>query len=187
MPDIHSQPNLSNQFASDTIQIGFPWRLFIFSSALFLFSLFVFFGLRFGYIAYIDGRAEDLDRKIEDLAQQVTREDQQSFIGFYSQLVNLEKVLGRHGFSANVFTFIERNTLGEVYYKEAEFSAPDKSIDLSGVTTSNGTLVNQLSLLDNREEVNRVILNRMNAEEAGGVAFNITIFFEGDFFQKPTL
>jgi hypothetical protein len=183
----NSRPQLGEQFVSDSIPVGFPWRLFIFSLTLFVFSIFVFFGLKFGYTAYINGRAEEVDRKIENLASQVTREDQQSFIGFYSQLVNLEKVLGRHGFSANVFGFLEKNTLGGVYYSEAKFSAAENSFELNGVASSNETLVGQLAVFDAREEVRGVRLNRMNAESSGNVIFGITIFFEEGFSQKPAV
>jgi hypothetical protein len=187
MPETPPQPKLREQFVSDTIPVGFPWRLFIFSLTLFVFSLFIFFGLKFGYAAYINQRAEDLDRKIEDLARQVSQEDQQSFIRFYSQLLNLEKVLNRHGFAANVFSFLEKNTLSEVYYNEAEFSSFDSSLNLTGIAASSEVLVGQLSLFDNREEVSRVNLNQMSTGRTGDIAFGVTIFFKEEFFQKPTL
>jgi len=183
----NSQPRLGEQFVSDSIPVGFPWRLFIFSLTLFVFSLFVFFGLKFGYTAYINGRAEDVDRKIENLASQVTREDQQDFIGFYSQLVNLEKILDRHEFSANIFGFLEKNTLSGIYYSEAEFSTTDGSFDLNGAASSNAMLVDQLAVFDSRDEVRGVRLNRMNTESSGNVIFGITVFFEEGFFQKPAI
>ena len=187
MPENPLQPKIREQFVSESIPVGFPWRLFIFSFTLFVFTLFVFFGLKFGYTAYIDKRAENLDQKIENLAQQISQEDQQNFIAFYSQLVNLEKVLGRHGFTANTFGFLEENTLGNVYYKNAEFSSLENSLKLVGVAASNKALVDQLWLFDNEREVSRVNLNQMSAEESGGVDFNVTVFFKEDFFQKPGL
>lgn len=187
MPENPLQPRIREQFISEAIPVGFPWRLFIFSFTLFLFTLFVFFGLKFGYTVYIDKRAENLDEKIADLAAQVSQEDQQNFIAFYSQLVNLEKVLGRHGFTANIFRFLEENTLSNVYYKSAEFSSLEKSLKLSGVAASNKAVVDQLALFDKRIEVDGVNLNQMNTDSSGDVNFGITISFKGDFFQKPGL
>jgi hypothetical protein len=186
MPNTPPPPKIREQFVSDSIPVGFPWRLFIFSLTLFVFSLFIYFGLKFGYTAYIDQRAENLDQKISALATQVSEVDQQSFIAFYSQLVNLERVLDRHKFTANVFNFLEQNTLGEVYYNHAEFSSTDNSFNLRGFAATSETLVNQLSLFDNRSEVSRVNLNQMNTTQTGDVAFGITVFFRNDFFQNPT-
>ncbi|MFH0712535.1 MAG: hypothetical protein V2A55_01625 [Candidatus Jorgensenbacteria bacterium] len=187
MLEITSQTKTREQFVAETIPVGFPWRLFIFSFTLFVFTIFVFFGLKFGYTAYIEKRAENLDRKIENLTQQISQEDQQNFIIFYSQLVNLEKVLNRHGFTANTFGFLEENTLGNVYYSNAQFFSLENSLRLTGIAASNKTLVDQLSLFDGKKEVSRVNLNQMSAAESGGVAFDVTISFKEEFFKNPGL
>ena len=187
MPENPLQPKIREQFISESIPIGFPWRLFIFSFTLFVFTLFIFFGLKFGYTVYIDKRAESLDKKIADLAVQVSQEDQQNFIAFYSQLVNLEKVLNRHGFMANVFLFLEENTLGDIYYKSADFSSLGRNLKLSGVAASNKVLVDQLALFDKRIEVSGVNLNQMSIDPSSNVNFGVTVSFKEEFFQKPGL
>ncbi|MBI4034266.1 MAG: hypothetical protein HY378_01820 [Candidatus Brennerbacteria bacterium] len=185
MPD-GQETRLREQFIASEVPVGFPWRLFVFSLTLFVFSLFIFFGLKFGYAAYIDSRAEDLDRKIGELARQVSQEEQQNFIGFYSQVINLEKILNRHGFAANVFSFLEKNTLPQVFYNQAEFLSSGESLKLSGVAATNAVLVGQLTLFEGREEVSRVNLNQMSSSP-GGAAFSITVSFREEFFQKPAL
>lgn len=181
-----SPGNLREQFVSETIPVGFPWRLLIFSLTLFVFSLFVFFGLRFGYNSYINTRTDDLDKKIESLSGQVSQEEQQSFINFYSQLINLKKVLDRHDFTASIFSFLEKNTLGKISYIDADFIIPDSSLTLKGAAASSESLINQLTLFDESLEVDRVVLNQMNSNREG-VTFGVTLFFNPDFFKKPAL
>ncbi len=181
-----SPSGLQDQFVSEIIPVGFPWRLFIFSLTLFLFSLFIFVGLRFGYNSYINTVTSDLDKKIENLGGQVSQEDQQNFINFYSQLVNLKKVLDRHGFTAGIFSFLEKNTLGKIYYIDADFAVPESSLTLKGAAASSESLINQLALFDESPEIDQVILNQMNSNEEG-VSFGLTLFFNPDFFKKPAL
>ncbi len=186
MPETSPQLKLKEQFVIETIPVGFPWRLFIFAFTLFIFSLFVFFGLRFGYSAYVNSQASALDKKIEDLAEQVSEEEQESFINFYSQLVNLKKILDRHEFTANIFEFLEKNTLGEVYYTDANFSSAEDALNLKGIAARSEVLVGQLQIFDEQTEVDRIQLNQMNTDR-GGVSFGLTIFFNSDFFKKPAL
>ncbi len=186
MTEASPQNSLREQFVTEAIPVGFPWRLFTFSLILFLFSVFVFFGLKFGYASYLTSQTEALDKKIQDLGNRVSAEDQARFIAFYSQLVNLKKVLEAHGFSGSVFSFLEKNTLGEVYYNDANFSGDDGELALKGLAASSETLVAQLAVFDRAPEVAKVILNQTNTDQRG-VTFALTLEFKPDFFKTPSL
>ena len=186
MVEASPQNSLREQFVTENIPVGFPWRLFTFSLILFLFSVFVFFGLKFGYASYLTNQTSVLDKKIQDLGNRVSVEDQARFIGFYSQLANLKKILDRHGFPGNVFNFLEKQTVGEVFYTDADFAATDSGLILKGFAASSEVLVAQLTIFDRSPEVADVFLNQTNADR-GGVAFTLTLDFKTDFFQKPSL
>jgi energy-coupling factor transporter transmembrane protein EcfT len=171
---------------TESIPVGFPWRLFTFSLILFLFSVFVFFGLKFGYVSYLTSETNALDKKIQDLGNRVSAEDQARFIAFYSQLANLKKILDNHGFSGNIFSFLEKNTLGQVYYNDAGFSGPDGELTLKGFAASSETLVSQLAIFDKAPEVAKVVLNQTNTDQRG-VTFALTLTFRADFFKTPSL
>ncbi|KKU94365.1 MAG: hypothetical protein UY26_C0002G0147 [Candidatus Jorgensenbacteria bacterium GW2011_GWA1_48_13] len=183
MTEFSPQNSLREQFVTENIPVGFPWRLFTFSLILFLFSIFVFFGLRFGYASYLTNQTSALDKKIQDLSSRVSVEDQARFIGFYSQLANLKKILDRHGFPGNTFSFLEKQTVGEVFYTDADFRAEDSKLILKGLAVSSEVLIAQLSLFDRAPEVANVFLNQTNVDR-GGVTFTLTLDFKPDFFQK---
>ncbi|MEK7464757.1 MAG: hypothetical protein AAB617_03190 [Patescibacteria group bacterium] len=178
--------NINEQFTTSAIPVGLPWRLLVMSLTLFVFSIFIYFGLNLGYKSYLANLDKSLDSKIAGLGEQVNTADQANFINFYSQLVNLKKVIERHLFTGNVFGFLEKNTLGEVYYIDAQYSDDGFSLTLKGLTASSNVLVSQLAIFDKATGVDRVILNQMNADRQG-TAFGITLFFNQDFFKKPTL
>ena len=184
MPEQTPQNNsLSEQFLNEQIPLGLPWRLLIFSLTIFAFSVFIYIGLKFGYEPYLDKTATNLDKKIDALTKQVSSEDQNHFISFYSQLVNLQKVLNRHNFSSNIFNFLERNTVSTVFYEEASFTDENKTLILRGQADSNETLVNQLATFQNAPELEKVVLNQMNLAD-GAVAFQINLIFKEDFLKQ---
>ena len=176
--------NLREQFVTEQIPVGLPWRLLTFSVIVFGFSLFIYFGLKFGYETYLNARAEQLDKNIEDLASRVSKEEQQNFINFYSQLVNLEKALDRHKFSSNVYSFLERNTLPLVYYYEGDFLVNGGTLGLRGRADSLEALVQQLSVFDKSSELEKTVLDQMSFE-GNDVNFGITLTFKSDFLNLP--
>ncbi len=176
------QNNLREQFVSEQIPVGLPWHLLIFSVFLVGFSIFIYFGLKFGYASYLDSRAASLDKKIEVLTGKVSKDEQQNLISFYSQFINLKKVLGGHAFSSNIYGFLERNTLPPVYYYEANFLADDKTVELKGKADSMETLVGQLSLFDKSPELEKVVLEQLSFEGAQ-VGFGAILTFKEEFFN----
>lgn len=185
MPEnIAGTNNLREQFVREQIPVGLPWHMLIFMVFLLGFSIFIYFGLRTGYESYLNSREASLDKKIEALTKQVSKEEQKNFIGFYSQLVNLKKVLQTHGFAGNIYSFLERNTMPLVYYYEANFLREEGTLELKGRANSLETLVNQLSVYDKANELEKVVLNQMSFEGTE-VGFEVVLTFKKDFFELP--
>lgn len=185
-PPISSNNNLREQFVTEQIPVGLPWRLMIFSAVLFGFSIFVFFGLRFGYESYLSAREAEFDKKFEQLASRVSQEDQKKFVNFYSQLANLKRVLDKHSFTANIFSFLEKNTVPTVFYYDATFSIEEgRTLLLGGRADSVDTFVAQLAIFDKAPELERVSLKEQNLESSGDLRFNVELKFKGDFFKSP--
>lgn len=163
--------------------IGLPWRLLVFSVFIFGFSVFVFLGVKFGYGTYLEGQSKRIDNETESLASTISDKEQEGLVSFYSQLVNIEKVLNRHNFSSNVFSFLERATIPEVYYGSGSFSGGDFSISLQGKAQSFENLIGQLAVFDNSPEVQETVLERMGFE-GGGTSFGLRLKLKPGYFGK---
>lgn len=171
------------QFAAESISIGLPWRLMVFSFILFLFSIFIFAGLRFGYGTYLDAQTKVVDMDIEELAAQVSESEQEELLIFYSQLANLQKVLTRRDFTRNIFPFLEENTLTLVYYTEAQYSAEEGIVSLAGFSNSTKTFVEQVTLFEQAPEIERVIIDDIGLQK-GEVSFDIRLAFQPEFLKR---
>lgn len=175
--------NVSEQFVTQQLPVGWPWRLLVFSIALFAFALLVYFGVKIGYTAYLEGRIGDVDAALAALTGEVTQEEQEQFVNFYSQIVNLKTALDDHSYGANVFTFLEKNTIPEIQFTGAELNAADLVLVLHGQGPSIDLIGQQLAALEGAPGVSQVLLRDVKAGE--NVTFTITIQFSADFFRAP--
>lgn len=177
-------PGGGGQFISEPTQIGLPWRLMVFTFILFLFSIFVYVGLKFGYNAYLDSQIEAVDSQIEELAAQVSEDEQDDFLSFYSQVVNLRSVLDRRNFSQNNFEFLESRTIPAVYYQNVEYVGDSFSLLLTGRTNSMESFVNQMQVFDDSSEVDSAVVEDVSVEQ-DGVRFSLQLSMSPDFLNQP--
>lgn len=179
-------PEAQNEHAMglQAISLGLPWRILVFSVVLFVFSLFVYFGLRFGYEAYLSSQSKKLDKSIDALSSEVSQQDQQDFVTFYSQLVNLRRLFAKHRYSTNMFRFVEKYTIPEVYFTSAKGNPETGLLELQGQAASLEALVSQLAAFDAAAELaQRTVVNQMSF--AGqNVGFTVSIFLKPDTLSK---
>jgi hypothetical protein len=181
------QPTLTaDSYAVETVATGWPWRLLASSVIIFILAIFVYAGLRFGYGPYLDRQIVSLDTSLASLSQSVAAAEQERFVNFYSQIVNVKTVLGKHAFASNALTFLERATTGPVYYTSAELDTNATELKLRGVTTSFDALAGQIAVFEQTKGVARVTLTDVKFTSTG-VTFTLSVIFTSDFFKEPTL
>lgn len=163
-----------------------PWRFLIFAVFLFGLSIFIFIGLRFGYGSYLNLQSSALDKNIKKLGSELSNKEQLRLISLYSQLINLQKLLKEHQFTANIFSFLEKNTTNSVYYTASDSSFDDASAELklSGQTLSLKEVTEQLAVFDRLPEVQEVRLENLGFNNLG-VSFNVSVNLNSNFFEKP--
>lgn len=174
----------SEEFLTEKLPVGWPWRLLISAAFLFLFSIFVFVGLKFGYTSYLVGERKRVDASIDQLAKQVTSEDKEKFVSFYSQIVNLKKALGDHLFSYNIFSFLEKNTVPSVTYTNASMEGESQTLTLDGTTPEFDAVAGQVTVFERQPEVAVIALDKVSLT-SGNTVFTIKITFKDDFLTKP--
>ncbi len=174
--------NMREEFANEQIPVGLPWHLLIFSAFLLGLSIFIFFGLKLGYSSYLDAKAASLDKKIEQVAGTISKGEQDRLINFYSQIINLKKVLADHPFASNIFGFLERSTLPTVYYYEANFQYDGGKLELKGRADKIDALVGQLEIFNKAPELDKVVLEQLNFE-GSQINFSVLLTFRQDFFN----
>lgn len=186
LPPRSGASNFNDQFLTESIPVGWPWRLLVFAAFIFALSIFTYFGLRLGYRNYLDDQLEQLDRDLGVLEKQVSLEEQEKFTNFYSKLVNLEKVLVKHPFGSNIFTFLERNVVNGVHFNAAEADISGGTMELKGVANDFNALAQQTAIFEQSPEIKLVLMKDIGLTPgSSGVTFTLTMGFKEEFFSKP--
>lgn len=177
------EQNLTEQFGSEKLSVGWPWRLFVFSLVLLAISLITYVGILFGYKPFLQNQIELKDKEINRLADTVSKTDQEQLTKFYSQLLNLKSILDQHIVTNKILPFLEKNTNKSVFYTKLSAKAGDYSLTLEGFADSFEILAQQLEAFRQAKEVNRFIINESQLVE-GRVRFKLTAFLMPTMFKQ---
>ncbi len=170
------------EFVAERLPVGWPWRLLVFSIIIFLLVLFVYFGIRFGYTAYLEGSSAEIDHSLDALGSEVNAADQERFVSFYSQIVNLKSVLDLHFLSGNTLSFLERNVIDGVVFTGARFKATERTLVLEGSTGTFDMLAQQMGVFEKSRDVEKVFLEDTSIS-AGGITFKLSVYFRDEFLK----
>jgi hypothetical protein len=138
--------------------------------------LLVYAGLAFGYEGYLNNSISSLNTTLNSLSLQVSPTDRQGFVTFYSQLTNLQRLLGSHVVSSQIFPLFEGMTDQSVTYNSLNLSVPNNNIVINGVAKDYATLANQLALYKQSPDINNVILESSSlSNNAVGFTVKLTL------------
>ena len=152
----------------------------MFSTTLFLLAVVAYASLAFGYRPYLDGRIRELRREVDAQSQQISSGDQTKLLGFYSQIANLNTLLGKHASALPLFEFLEKNTHPNIYFTSMNLIAASKRVVLGGMARSVSDISEQLARIQSQPEVKQVILGSSSAT-LDGWRFDLTLDLTPDF------
>jgi hypothetical protein len=182
MVDIKNPQNITEQFRPEKPPIGAPTRLLTFSFLFLLIAVLVYLGLEFGYKAFLNSRIEETEQRIRQLTTTVSKEDQDKFVVFYSQLVNFKKILDSHVSASKLFGLLERITNQKVFYSNLDLRVGSRDLVLDGVANSYAVLAEQLASFDKEPSVESYVLSQSQFNE-GRVQFRITLKLKESVLQ----
>lgn len=166
--------NPLDQFESERLPVGWPWRFFSISLVIFFASLLTYFGLLFGSEPYLTSQLAQKDEAVNQLAEKISAEDREKFTRFYSQLVNLKNLLENHVKPSQVFALLEKTANQKVFYRSASIRVPEKELNLEGITDSYETLAGQLESYKEAGEIDSFIMTQSQLNE-GLVQFKVVL------------
>jgi len=175
-------PTLDEKLNHQEAAVGWPWRFFLFSLLVALTAVVVWLGLAFGYKPFLQGQIEAAEAALSQLSQTIPQKEQENFIAFYSQLVNLQTLLKNHIFASKIFPFLQNNTNRLVYYTLLDLRLPERRLGLEGVAANYLVFSQQLQAFAAAPEVESLIVNDSNALE-GQVKFRLSLILIPGLFK----
>ncbi len=172
--------NPLNQFEPERLPVGWPWRLFVAAFAVFLATVLGYVGITFGYQPYLKEQIQQKTNEIEQLTEIIPKAEQDQFVNFYSQLVNLKSILDNHVIASPVFTLLERITHPRVFFANAGVRFREGEIELSGLAESYTAITEQLEVLNQAPEIDRFLVSQTQLGEDNLVGFKISVRLKKD-------
>lgn len=163
---------------------GGAWKLLTFMIFVFAVFMFSYLGLVFGYKNFVKAQIEDRDAEIKELAAQVPKEQQDEFLKFQFQLMNLQTVLNKHVIGSKILPLLENNTHQQVFYKNLSINVADGRLDLDAVAASYDVLTQQLSAYELMPDLIRYQIGAIKIGEGGRIDFNVLLFLNTRVFQQ---
>ena len=167
--------NPLNQFETEHLPIGWPWRFFSVSLIVFAASIFVYAGMVFGYEPYLINKIAKQDQAINELAESVSADERDQFARFYSQIVNLKNLLDNHVASSKIFPFLESVTNKKVYYATANLKTAERELELDGAADNYQVLSEQLESFRRSPLVASYFLNQSQLGSDNNVQFKVIL------------
>ena len=146
----------------------------------------VIFGLYFVanfYDNYIRKSIADINTKIKDLAKEISVEDRNEVLTFYSQLVNLKTLLANHVYPSNIFSRLELITHPQVTFTTFSYENKTSIIKLEGYARDLNVLAQQLLALQKTTDFVKITVSDIK-NAADNVQFGVEINFNPTFIHK---
>lgn len=169
-------------FSSRSFQ-GTPVRLLIFSLCLFLFANLIWAGLSYGYGGFLDRQIKDVEGQIRLLTEKIAPEEQRELSLFYTRLASIDSLLKKRKISGKVFDFLEETLHPRIYYTRASYSATNGTVEAAAVAGSLRDVVEQLSILNNEENLSLVMVNNIQ-RDGQSISFSLSLEFNNLFFVR---
>ncbi|MBI5147865.1 MAG: hypothetical protein HZA37_01800 [Parcubacteria group bacterium] len=169
---------LEEKIGHEKLPVGWPWRLLLVTGGLFFVAFFGYFGMAFGYSAYLNSRIADLNNETANLAKVIPESERQSFIGFYSQITNIQELIKSRAAASQFLAFFESNSVRKIRYVTFVLATSENYLKLEGSAESYGMLAQQLEAFRRAPAVERVVLDSSILEEGGTVKFAIGVYFK---------
>lgn len=108
--------------------------------------------------------------------------DYEKKVGLFAEIINKQKI------SSNIFSFIEQNTLPDVWFYNFGLAETSGEIKLSGETTNLKTISRQIEIFENKKEyVKEVSSFNTIVETNGAVKFSLSMVLSPEIFNDAAI
>ena len=114
----------------------------------------------------------------------IPKEDQDTFLKFQFQLINLKTLLQKHRLNSKFFSVLETNANRSVQYRSLDLNVLAGRVTIGGIAPSYSVLAEQLAAYDRMSEVLRYQISSARAAENGIIDFNVTLFLNPTVFAQ---
>lgn len=132
-------------------------------------------------------RVNDLNNRMAVYGLSQQKMDEKKVLDYKKKIDDFSLIISNHKISSNMFSFIEKNTLPDVWFSDFDMSQSSNEIKLSGEAKNMETLSRQIQVFErNQDYVKNINILNFQTEPSGKINFilnfslNPKIFVYGD-------
>ncbi|MBI4193165.1 MAG: hypothetical protein HY536_00885 [Candidatus Colwellbacteria bacterium] len=176
-----THPNAT--FLTEELPAKVPYRLFSVAFVVFLSLIALYGGLRFGYRPFLEREIESDVNQIRDIEGRLIESERRNFQEFYSQLVNIKRILKNHRAASRLFPILEGVTRTDVAFTSLAVSTDERTLVAEGVAASHASLASQLLAFERaRDTIEKVGIDSARLTD-GGVSFQVKLTIRDEVFR----
>lgn len=127
-------------------------------------------------------KVKSLEEAMFSIGTAEQKEKEAIIFKYQKKIVDYTKFLNNHKASSNVFTFLESNTLPEVWFSRINLSERENKIILTGESGNMDILSRQISTFEKNEFVKKISILNSSVWDSGKIKFSITIDLDSILF-----
>jgi len=155
------------------------------SSLVFFITVGIYLGILYGYMPTLQSQLDEVNDRIQKATQEISPEDQEGIMTFYSQLTNIKTLLGKHNNPSRLFAWLEEHTDPNIAYTKFSYTAETNQVTMTGVGKTMNDIVMQLRHFENQSSVKEARMLSVQALDTGGWEFQGVIIFKPEFLVSP--
>ena len=163
---------------------GWSSRLLMWSGTLFFIVIATFFGVRYGYQPYLSNQLEEVIGEIEKFTQQTPADEQAKILTFYSQLVNLRKLLVEQKLASEVLPWFEQYTHSNVVLHSLDVDLVNGSVTFSAEGNTLRDVAEQIAALQQLPDVKEFEFSGASRDTNGVWQFSVTLSLNTQLFRS---
>lgn len=170
-------------FGSNAMPSGWLGRFLKFAVIIFIVVVVIYFLLHYLYLGFLDRRIAGVENNIKSLEKEIPAQDREEVSAFYSQLVNLQSLLGQHVYASQIFERLELNTHPQVAFTNFDYDLTENRIKLDGYSQDLKALSEQLLSFQRTSDFDKVNLSNVR-QSANKINFTIEVSFKPSLVLK---
>ncbi len=156
---------------------------------LFYLAISILIAVVFCYVVFIaknniqNSEIADLDAKMATVGTDQQKEQEKDVLTYQKKLDDFTFLFKSYGFASNVFTFMEKETLPNAWFKRFDMNARNNEVALSGEADDMSVFSKQVSGFEKNKYVKNVNLLSSNLEESTKVEFTLSLTLDSSIFD----
>lgn len=174
---------LMDSFGPNKMPSGWLGKFLKFSVIIFIIVVIIYFLLHYVYLSFLDQKIAQIENNISGLEQKISAQDREDVTAFYSQLINLERLLEGHIYSSLIFERLELITHPKVAFSSFDYDLEEGRLMLDGYAESLDVLSQQILAFQRTGDFTEVNLSDIR-QGTNKISFSAEIFFKPGFVLK---